>query len=324
MSKATAIAPTNIAFIKYMGRKDEALRLPENASVSMNLSNLLTTTTVEFSQTFRKDTVTINNEEREVETVRVIKHLDRIRKLAKINDRAKVVSSNNFPTGTGLSSSSSGFAALTVAGAKAAGLDLSERELSILARQGSGSASRSIPDGFVEWVDADSSEESYAKTIFPADHWDILDVVAIVSTGRKAVKSSTAHQSVASGPYYRARIDRMAQKVQRCKKLIAAKDFPSFGALCEEEALDLHVIFMSAGIIYLTSQSLELIKLVPLWRNEGLPVYFTLNTGQDVHLLCEQQHVTAVQKKLKRLECVREVIVNEPARGARVTGEQLF
>ncbi len=324
MPKATSIAPTNIAFIKYMGRKDEALRLPENASVSMCLDHLLTTTTVEFSPTLTLDSITINGEQEDGEASRVIKHLDRIRKLAKIDHRAKVVSQNNFPTGTGLSSSSSGFAALTLAGCKAAGLDLNQRELSILARQGSGSACRSVPDGFVEWGDADTSEESYGKTIFAPDHWDIADVVAIVSTGRKTVKSSTAHQSVVDGPYYRTRINRMAEKVQRCKELILAKDFLSFGTLCEEEAMDLHVIFMSAGIIYLTPQSLELIKLVPQWRAEGLPVYFTLNTGQDVHLLCEKKDAKVVQDKLKGLDFVREVIVNEPGKGARMSAKHLF
>ncbi len=132
--KATAIAPSNIAFIKYWGKKDEILRLPENGSISMNLSNLLTTTTVEFGKDFKEDMVIINDQTEDNEGSRAARHLDRIRNLAKIKYKAKVVSKNNFPTGTGLSSSASGFAALTVAGAKAAGLNLSEKDLSILAR----------------------------------------------------------------------------------------------------------------------------------------------------------------------------------------------
>src|SRR3990167_3408608 len=135
--KITAIAPSNIAFTKYWGRKDEILRLPENGSIAMCLSNLLTTTTVEFSKDFTQDKVIINGGGVEQdEAQRVIKHLDRVRKLAQINERAKVVSNNNFPIGTGLSSSASGFAALTVAASAAAGLKLSKKELSILARQG--------------------------------------------------------------------------------------------------------------------------------------------------------------------------------------------
>src|SRR5260221_34422 len=110
--KATAIAPSNIAFIKYWGVKDEILRLPANGSISMNLSNMLTTTTVEFHTNFTEDVVIINDTNVQTEQHRVSEHLDRIRKLANITEKAKVVTQNNFPTATGLSSSASGFAAL--------------------------------------------------------------------------------------------------------------------------------------------------------------------------------------------------------------------
>jgi diphosphomevalonate decarboxylase len=188
--KSTAIAHSNLAFIKYWGRKNEKLRLPTNGSFSINLSNLKTRTTVEFSEEYQADTIMIDKENQFEESERVIKHLNRIRELAHINLKAKVMSENSFPSGTGLSSSASGFAALTIAAASAAGLKLSEKELSILARQGSGSACRSVPSGFVEWKDAETSEESYAFSVFPADYWNIVDVVAVVSTEKKDVPTS--------------------------------------------------------------------------------------------------------------------------------------
>jgi diphosphomevalonate decarboxylase len=322
--KATATAHPNLAFVKYMGRKDEVLRLPENASVSVNLSNLSTTTTVEFSPEHPSDLVVLNGELEEGEQSRVVKHLDRIRALAKIPLRAKVVSNNSFPIGTGLSSSSSGFAALTVAGAAAAGLRLSEKELSILARQGSGSACRSIPDGFVLWRDGDTSETSYAESLYPPDYWDIADVVAIVHRERKDVSSSASHVQVTSGPYYRARIARMPAKIERCLELLKRKDFPAFGEFLEEEARDLHVIFMSAGIIHLEPGTLDIMKRTATWRKEGIPVYYTINTGQDIHLLCERKNVEAVKTALGKLGFVREIIVNVPAEGARLTEQHLF
>jgi diphosphomevalonate decarboxylase len=205
MKKATAIAPSNIAFTKYWGRKDEVLRLPINGSVAMTLSNMLTTTTVEFDENLKKDNITINNEKQEKEVAKVVKHLDRIRKLAGIKTFAKVVSINSFPTGTGLSSSSSGFAALTVAAANAAGLKLSEKELGILSRQASGASIRSIPAGFVEWLDGDTSETSYAKTIFPKNHWDIADVVAVVSKERKDVATSQGHEKANTSAFMETR-----------------------------------------------------------------------------------------------------------------------
>ena len=186
--KATAVAPSNIAFIKYWGKKNEKLRLPTNGSISMNLSNLHTTTTVEFNKDLDDDTVIINRQQVDsLKKDRVIKHLDRIRKMAKINLRAKVVSQNNFPMGGGLSSSASGFAALTVAGSSAAGLRLSEKELSILARYASGSSCRSIPDGFVEWLGGNSKETSYAISLYRPSYWGICDVIVVVDTKEKEV-----------------------------------------------------------------------------------------------------------------------------------------
>lgn len=325
--KETAIAPSNIAFTKYWGRKDEVLRLPENGSVSMCLSNLLTTTTVEFSPDYTKDEITINGGGiEEGEATRIIKHLDRVRKLANTNQKAKVFSNNNFPSGTGLSSSASGFAALTLAASKAAGLNLSEKELSILARQGSGSACRSIPSGFVEWLDGDTSDTSYAIQIFPPDHWAIADVVAVVSEGKKEVSTSVGQQSATSSPFMKVRLERMKEKNELVKKLIAEKNFQEFGELLEAEALELHSIMLTQrpALIYWTPGTLRIMKLVSHWRTEGIPVYFTINTGQDIHLICEAENIDKVQAKLKELEEVKEIIVNTPGEGTRPSDQHLF
>lgn len=324
--KATAIAPSNIAFTKYWGRKDEKLRLPMNGSIAMSLSNLLTTTTVEFDEKLSSDDVTINNEKREKEAIKVSKHLDRIRKLAGINTFARVVSKNSFPTGTGLSSSASGFAALSVAGAKAAGLNLSEKQLSILARQGSGSACRSIPSGTVEWLDGDTSETSFAKTIFDKNHWDIADVVTVVSEGRKEVSTSDAHEEANTSPFMKVRVEGMKKKNQELKKLIKQKDFQKFGELIESEALELHSIYITQkpALIYLMPNSLLVMKLCKKWREEGLPVYFTVNTGQDVHLIVEKKNVKKLVKKLEELKEVKEIIINYPGDGTKLTSKHLF
>ncbi|MBI2329942.1 diphosphomevalonate decarboxylase [Candidatus Daviesbacteria bacterium] len=315
--KATAIAPSNIAFTKYWGKKDEVLRLPENGSISMCLSNLLTTTTVEFSPDFKKDEIIINGVD---EAGRAIEHLDRVRKLANIDLKAKVVSNNNFPSGTGLSSSASGFAALTLAAAKAAGLNLSEKDLSILARQGAGSACRSIPSGFVEWLDGDTSDTSFAVQIFPPDYWAIADVVAVVSEGKKEVPTSAGHALAQSSPFMPVRLGRMKGKNDLVKRLIKEKNFKEFGELTEAEALELHSIMLTQKphLIYWTTGTLQIMKLVSHWRAGGLPVYFTVNTGQDIHLICEQENIDKVRAKLKELDFVKDIIVNTPGEGARL------
>lgn len=316
--KKTAIAPSNIAFIKYWGKKDEKLRLPENGSISINLSNLNTTTTVEFSSQFKNDQVIIDNKTDLNEKTRVIKHLDRIRQLAGINLKAKVVSQNNFPTGTGLSSSASGFAALTLAATAAAGLKLSQKELSILARQGSGSACRSIPDGFVEWLDGDTSETSYAVSLYPPSHWEIADVVVVVSADKKEVSSTEGQKLAQTSPFFPTRLARIKEKIKRMKKLLKEKKFPEFGELIESEALELHAIMLTStpSLVYWLPGTVSIMRLVKKLRNEGLAVYFTINTGQDIHLMVEKKNITPLMTKLKGRSEIKKIIINFPAVGA--------
>ncbi|MFA6080810.1 MAG: diphosphomevalonate decarboxylase [Patescibacteria group bacterium] len=318
--KATATAPSNIAFIKYWGKKDEQLKLPENASISMNLSNLLTTTTVEFSPEFKEDSVIINDKNNFKQSSRVIEQLNLIRKKANMFQKAKVVSVNNFPDGTGLSSSASGFAALTLAATKAAGLILNEKELSILARQGSGSACRSIPGGFVEWAGEG------AKSIYPPGYWKICDVVAIVSTDKKEISSTDGQKFASSSPFFQTRLDNINEKIIRFKKALETKNFTEFGQIIENEALELHAIMLTSipSLIYWQPETVKLIKLVKKWRSEGLEVYFTLNTGQDIHLIIEERNTEKLVKKLKEIKEVKDIIINQPSVGARLTEKHPF
>lgn len=323
MAKATAIAPSNLALIKYMGRKDEALRLPAHGSISMNLSGCLTTTTIEFSKDYKEDSLLIDGQQEGKESKRAFAHVDRIRTLAGSNLHARIESRNTFPRSTGLSSSSSGFAALTLAARDALGLKLSQRELSILARQGSGSACRSIPDGFVEWLDGDTSETSYAETIFPPDHWALCDIVAVVTTKPKQISSSDTHRAVKESPLYAPRVSQMKARILKCKEYLKAKDLSRLGPLIEQESIDLHALYESVGIVQRSPEAAQITDLVPLWRKD-LPVYFSLNTGQNVHLICEKKDAEALTAKLKKLPIVRDVIVNMPAGGAKIVESHLF
>src|SRR5512147_3195277 len=194
MTTATAQAAPNIAFIKYWGNLDNALRIPMNGSISMNLEGLYTRTTVSFQSSLPFDELIINGHEvTGAGLARISYMLDLMRGMANIHEHAEVMSENNFPSGTGIASSASAFAALALAGSKAAGLNLSEQELSRLARRGSGSAARSIPGGFVEWQAGTSDEDSFALSIAEPGHWDLVDCVAIVSTAHKKTGSSEGH-----------------------------------------------------------------------------------------------------------------------------------
>src|SRR5512139_3487209 len=237
----TAQASPNIAFIKYWGNRDNALRIPMNGSISMNLDGLFTQTTVSFQPSLPYDELVINGHEvagpgRD----RVSYILDIIRSLAKIKDRAEVMTSNNFPSGAGIASSASAFAALALAGSKAAGLNLSEPELSRLARRGSGSAARSIPGGFVEWQAGTSDEDSFAVSIAEPSHWNLVDCVAIVSASHKKTGSTEGHSIAPTSPLQTARIADAPRRLEICRDAILNRDFDSFAPIVELDSDIMH------------------------------------------------------------------------------------
>src|SRR3989338_14971 len=323
--KATAIAPSNIAFIKYWGKKNERLRIPLNGSISMNLSNLTTKTQVEFVSCLTNDQIIIDGTSpNDVSAKRIIDHLDRIRKMAGVRRRAKVISKNNFPASTGLLSSASGFAALTLAATAACGLQLSEKELSILARKGSGSACRSIPDGFVEWIAGNSDETSYAKSIFPVNWWDIVDIVCILSCKPKEIPTSIGQRYVSTSPFMITRLKKINNKIKLVKKYIANRDFTRFGEIVEHEALELHAIMMTSypSLIYLYPESINLINSIYRLREEGLECYFTINTGHNLHIICLRKDIEKVTTKSHDL-VLKDLIINESSIGVRLNQNYL-
>ncbi len=338
--KATAIAPANIAFIKYWGKVDEKLRLPANDSISMNLSSATTTTTVEFSsqrsadhfELADSDTTCSQPRQRQhvglnvLEKERIAAHIDRIRQRAGISLRAKVLTKNSFPKGVGIASSASGFAALTVAGCAAAGLTLSEKELTTLARLGSGSACRSIPDGFVRWYKGSSHETSYARSVFASHHWDLRDIVAVVSDEEKRVSSTTGMERAVTSPFWKTRLSTTTERIDHVMKALRYKDIRLLGQAIEEECLSMHAVMMTQKppMLYLTSNTLSIIQSVLAWRSGGLPVYFTIDAGPNVHIICEGANEHTVLKRIQSLRGVRSVISNSPARGVQITHKHLF
>lgn len=321
MKEAIAKAPANIALIKYWGKKNGKLRLPMNSSLSMNLTGVFTITKVKFDDKLKHDTVYIDGKRaKEEDKHRVITHVNRIRRLAKIDAPVEVESTNNFPSGTGMASSASGFAALTMAAASAANLGLSKRQLSILARLGSGSACRSIPDGFVEWKMAENSDDSYAVSIFPPNHWEIRDVIAVVEENTKNVSSTEGHVLSESSPFFKVRIKGMKQKITDMRKALGDKNFVEFGKILEAEAVNMHTVMMTSApaLYYWTPETLRVMLAVQDWRDEGIRCYFTIDAGPNVHMICPAKDADVIEKKLRRIIGVKRIIVNAPAEGARL------
>lgn len=311
--KVTAIAYPNIALVKYWGNRDHTLRLPSNDSLSFNLGDLRTTTTVEIDPSLSHDEVTLDGR-----TIggaayeRVVHHLDRIVDSVcatqEVNGRSRtrmrVTSINTFPMGVGIASSASGFAALTLATCTVLGMKPSEAELSSLARLGSGSACRSIPGGFVSWHD------SFAITIAPAQHWNLMDVIAIISNEHKTVSSTEGHALAETSPLQAARITDTSRRYELCRQAIMNCDFAALAEVVEQDALIMHAVAMTSqpSIIYWASTTLNILSAVRELRESGVPVTFTIDAGPNVHCICEQHALKQVKQMLWQMSGVIDVI----------------
>jgi diphosphomevalonate decarboxylase len=320
MSTASALAHPNIALIKYWGNRDNDLRLPSNGSISMNLDGLFTRTTVSFQPSLPYDELIINGHEiagRGLERVSFI--LDVVRGMANIKENAEVVSENNFPSSAGIASSASAFAALALAASKAAGLNLSEAELSRLARRGSGSAARSIPGGFVEWQAGTTDEDSYAFSIAPPDHWNLADCVAVVNASHKKVGSTDGHALAGTSPLQAARVADAPRRLDLCRRAVLERDFQALAEIVELDSDMMHAVMMtsSPALHYWQPVSLTVMASVRAWRGEGLPVCYSVDAGPNVHVLCPAEVREEAAARLRSLPGVQEVLtagVGGPAR----------
>lgn len=312
---ATARAHPNIAFIKYWGNRDHRLRLPENGSISMNLDGLHTTTTVQFSSDIESDQLILNGQAQSDDALkRVSDHIDIVREMASSDLRARVESQNNFPTGTGIASSASAFAALSAAATTAIGIDLSEMELSALARRGSGSASRSIPGGFVEWHVGSSDNNSFAESIAAPDHWNLVDLVAIVSSEHKEVGSTGGHSLAGSSPLQAARVASAPARLKLCRSAIQQRDFAAFAEVVEQDTLVMHGVMMTShpALLYWLPPTLDIMNHVIRWRREGLSVCFTIDAGPNVHVITTSDYVDQVKRKIDDIQGVKETLIAFP------------
>lgn len=287
-NSATAIAHPNIALIKYWGVLDGAQNLPANGSISMTLDGLQADTTVTLSPSLQDDTFTLNGLSASEEQRRAVgAHLDRIRELAHLETRAEVKSTSNFPEAAGIASSASGFAALTLAGCAACGLELSSQDLSRLARKGSGSACRSVFGGYVEWLAGPTDAESYARQLHGPEHWPLIDWVAVVDRRPKAVSSRAGHALAMSSPLQAARVADAPRRLRACRQALAERDFDRLAAVVELDSNMMHSVMMTSSppILYWAPATIQLMQQITQWRRQGLSVCYTIDAGPNVHCL---------------------------------------
>jgi diphosphomevalonate decarboxylase len=320
---AAAVSHPNIAFIKYWGNRQDALRLPANGSISMTLGGLLTRTSVRFDPQLGADQLTLNGQPAPEEArLRVSVHLDYIRGLSRSSEHAVVDSQSDFPSGVGLASSASAFASLTLAACAAVALELDPRDLSRIARRGSGSACRSVFGGFVEAYTGEADSDGYAQQFAAPDHWDLVDWIVIISQVPKPVGSSEGHRLAATSPLQAARVADTPRRLNLCRQAILGRDFAALAGVVEQDSNLMHAVMLTSqpALMYWQPETVRLMQAIRGWREQGLPVCYTVDAGPNVHCLCLGEQAEQVRRQLESLVPEARLIRSGAGGPARLVG----
>jgi diphosphomevalonate decarboxylase len=300
-NSASSFAPVNIALVKYWGKRNSELNLPVTSSLSLSLP-LGTHTSLKAHS---KDLLFLNGKQVDLQTSFAKKLFDFVDLFRDKKTTLFIETKNDIPTGAGLASSASGFAALTLALNDFFSLQLSPKELSILARLGSGSASRSLFSGFVQWHKGvrDDGLDSYAE---PLDaRWDDLSIgLWIISDKTKPIDSRQAMQNtVESSPLYKAWPDTVSHDLSVMKEAIKTHNFSLLGRTAEQNALTMHATMLAAypSIVYFLPESIEAMQKIWQLRKDGLEVYFTMDAGPNIKLLFLEKDRKTLESQLPNL-----------------------
>jgi diphosphomevalonate decarboxylase len=315
-------ACANIALVKYWGKRDAALNLPAAGSLSLTLAALVTETTVAFDPALAHDELTLDGAPASAD--RVAPFLALVRQRAGITTHARVISANKFPTASGLASSASGYAALALAASRAAGLSLSPRELSILARQGSGSAARSIFGGFVRMHGGTRSDgsDAFAEPVASTLVDRVRMVIAIVGGGAPKTHGSrdAMDHTAATSPFYASWVAQVPRDLEAAEVALARGDLQALGELAEANALAMHASAIAArpAVIYWQPATLAALAAVRELRARGHAAWGTMDAGPHVKVLTSTGDADAVARALAAVPGVTETIVSLPGAGAEV------
>lgn len=315
-----ATAPSNIAFVKYWGKRDAARQWPANDSISMTLSSARTVTTATPRPDQMNDTLFMN--ERSVDLTgksgsKAHAQLARLRAaVAQTTGGAtpslSLSTKNTFPASCGIASSASGLMALTLAALGAwTGASTVEAlgragfgraRLRELARLGSGSACRSLDGGYVRWYAGSSPGEQSASPLHDAAHWPLADVIVVLSSGEKAVGSTEGHAAAWTSPLFGPRLAGLDRRLSAVTKALAERDLERLGDELEAEALEMHAVMMSAtpGVNYFAERTAPFLAWVREERAKGrLPAWFTLDAGPNPHLIAKAQDAADVASRVR-------------------------
>ena len=315
--QGTAIAQPNIALIKYWGKRDLDRNLPAVGSISITLRELHTRMCVEFDESLAQDVLTVNEKPGDKMLPRLSACLDSVVGESRLH--ARIASTCNFPIAAGLASSASSFAALTVAAAGAAGMDVDRDRLASLAGQASGSAARSLLGGFVELENV--GEAIACRSLCDSGDWPLKVVVAITEAGPKAVGSTEAMEiSRKTSPFYSNWVAQQAQDLDTARRAIAARDFEMLAAIAEHNCLKMHSIMWASRppMVYWNAATMRCLQTVRQLQGQGTGVFFTIDAGPQVKAVCLPGHAAEVEDALRATTGVVDIMTTGLGEGARL------
>ena len=306
-AQASAYAPSNIALSKYWGKRELSFNLPITGSLSISLAEHGTKTGLSVIDAPMHQVI-LNGKEVSANqsfSIKVSQWLDRV--LPNVL-KLRVDTHNTVPTAAGLASSASGFAALTLATNSLMGWQLPERQLSALARLGSGSASRSLWHGFVKWQ-AGAQANGSDSVAFPLEHqWPELRIgLLTVSSQKKAVSSREGMaRTITTSALYNQWPQQAESDLATIETAIIAGDFETMAKTAEHNAMSMHATMAGAWppLVYWQPDSLTQMQKVWQLREQGLPLYLTMDAGPNLKLLFEAKHQSDVEAAFPEVQVI--------------------
>lgn len=310
-------AHTNIALIKYWGKRNKQLFLPVTSSLSLTLNEFYTETFLSWQEEGKADSFTLNGIDQEIrEGAPISRFLDLFRDLSGIYRPVQVVSDNFVPTAAGLASSASAYAALASASNILFDTRMNHQELSTYARQGSGSATRSLFAGFALWHkgQGDDSASSYAEQIDEAK-WDIGMITVVVNKQEKAYSSREGMEHTRlTSPFYQMWPQTVAEDLDKMIHAIQLQDFTQVGEIAEHNAMKMHATMIASNpsFTYWEPDSIIAMNMVRNLRAANIECYFTMDAGPNIKVLCRLSQAQDIVQAFQAHFAESQLIVSGP------------
>ncbi|MBI2133446.1 diphosphomevalonate decarboxylase [Candidatus Woesearchaeota archaeon] len=326
--RATSTATPNIAIMKYWGKRNDALKLPLNDSISITLDSTFSSkTTVDFSEHYKEDSLVIDGvpaSDKEMRNAMLVLYY--LRKKAGLSCHARIESGNNFPKGAGIASSSSGYAALAVAAAAALNLKLRPDEISIAARLGSGSACRSVIGGFVQWKKGgkEDGSDSYSEQLADEHHWKEFRIVTAITSEEPKIIGSTEgmKRTVDTSKLYGKRLETLPDIIEQSKEAIKRKNHEELFRIAMAESNSLHAVMLDSWppLIYLNETSRKIISKIHEFNaaKKETAAAYSFDAGPNCHIFTLAKHEAELIAAIKEISGVSRIHTSVVGKGPEV------